>query len=75
MVNNPTIPDESILFDPVRDTHGRRLALVFGNEFKEGECPFYTARQCHHCDIGAGEGTQFTPVMNRERLAFFRNRC
>lgn len=65
-------PDESILFEPVADTYGSRLALVFGNEFKGGECPFYTAKQCHHCDIGVGEGTQFTTEMNKERLEFFR---
>ena len=72
MANNPVIPDESILFKPVRDTYGRRLALVFGNEFSKGECPFYTAKQCHHCDIGAGEGTQFNTEMNKERLDFFK---
>lgn len=74
MANNPTIPNESILFKLVKDTYGSRLALVFGNEFKGGECPFYTARQCHHCDIGAGEGTQFTPKMNMDRLDFFKQR-
>ena len=72
MANNPVIPDESILFKPVRDTYGNRLALVFGNEFAKGECPFYTAKQCHHCDIGAGEGTQFNTEMNKERLDFFK---
>src|SRR3989344_6473673 len=72
MVNNPAIPYKSILFDPVRYSYGSRLALVFGNEFKGGECPFYTAKQCYHCYIGAGEGTQFTTKMNRERLDFFR---
>jgi hypothetical protein len=72
MVDNPVIPDASILFDPVRDTYGSRLALVFGNEFKGGKCLFYTAKQCHHCDIGAGEGTQFTSEMNRLRLNFFK---
>lgn len=72
MASNPAIPDDALLFQPVRDTYGSRLALVFGNEFKNGECPFYTAKQCYHCDIGAGEGRQFTPEMNKERLAFFR---
>ncbi|MBI2549232.1 hypothetical protein HYW21_07830 [Candidatus Woesearchaeota archaeon] len=71
MADNPAIPDASIMFDPVRDTYGSRLALVFGNEFKGGECPFYTARQCYHCDIGAGEGTPFTTEMNKKRLEFF----
>jgi len=71
-MSNPISPNKSTLFEPVKDTYGSRLALVFGNEFKGGECPFYTAKQCHHCDIGAGEGTQFTTKMNRERLDFFR---
>jgi len=72
MTDNSTIPGKSMLFNPVRDTYGSRLALVFGNEFKKGECPFYAAQQCYHCDIGAGEGVQFTPEMNNERLKFFR---
>lgn len=65
-------PDKSILFEPVADAYGSRLALVFGNEFAKGECPFYTAKQCNHCDIGAGEGKQFDSEMNRERLGFFQ---
>ncbi|MDP6845840.1 MAG: hypothetical protein QF460_02715 [Candidatus Nanoarchaeia archaeon] len=65
-------PDESILFEPVADAYGSRLALVFGNEFAKGECPFYTAKQCNHCDIGAGEGEQFDSEMNAERLGFFQ---
>ena len=65
-------PDESILFEPVADAYGSRLALVFGNEFAKGECPFYTAKQCNHCDIGAGEGKQFDSEMNTERLGFFQ---
>tara|TARA_Y100000310_G_C20621132_1_gene783346 strand:- start:86 stop:1015 length:930 start_codon:yes stop_codon:yes gene_type:complete len=65
-------PDESILFEPVADAYGSRLALVFGNEFANGECPFYTAKQCNHCDIGAGEGKQFDSEMNAERLGFFQ---
>lgn len=65
-------PDESILFEPVADAYGSRLALVFGNEFARGECPFYTAKQCNHCDIGAGEGKQFDIGMNAERLGFFQ---
>jgi len=67
----PAIPKDSILFEPVRDSYGNRLALVFGNEYTKGECPFY-AKECYHCDIGAGEGTQFTTDMNKERLEFFR---
>jgi radical SAM enzyme (TIGR01210 family) len=60
------------LFEPVEDAYGSRLALVFGNEFAKGECPFYTAKQCNHCDIGAGEGKQFDSEMNLERLGFFQ---
>ena len=71
-MNKQYIPDSSLLFSPVRDTYGKRLALVFGNEFTKGECPFYTAGQCFHCDIGAGEGTQFSPEMNVQRLEFFK---
>lgn len=74
MAENPAIPSEATLFEPVRDTEGLRLALVFGNEAEGGQCPFYAANQCHHCDIGAGEGVQFTPKMNEERLRFFRER-
>ncbi len=72
MASNLAIPDQVLLFQPVRDTYGSRLALVFGNESAQGECPFYTAKQCYHCDIGAGEGKQFTLEMNKERLDFFR---
>ncbi|MBN2477662.1 hypothetical protein JXB01_00040 [Candidatus Micrarchaeota archaeon] len=72
MAHKPAIPKTSILFEPVRDAYGKRLALVFGNEFKNGKCPFYIKNQCYHCDIGAGEGVKFTPEMNKERLNFFR---
>jgi radical SAM superfamily enzyme YgiQ (UPF0313 family) len=69
--NNPAVPDKSILFEPVRDVYGSRLALVFGNEFNKGECPFYQT-QCYHCDIGAGEGVQFNYKLNIQRLEFFQ---
>ncbi|MBS3175858.1 hypothetical protein J4457_01335 [Candidatus Woesearchaeota archaeon] len=72
MNENSIIPDTSTLFTPMRDIYGNRLALVFGNESKGGECPFFTAKQCYHCDIGTGEGTQFTPDMNEQRLKFFK---
>ena len=65
-------PDSAFLFKPVCDIYGKRLALVFGNEFTNGECPFYTARQCSHCDIGAGEGKRFSFDLNAERLEFFK---
>jgi hypothetical protein len=68
---DPAIPEAALLFEPVEDRYGRRLALVFGNESPGGRCPFY-GRQCYHCDIGAGEGTQFDKAMNLQRLAFFR---
>lgn len=72
MTADPSIPQQRLLYESTRDVYGDRLALVFGNEFNGGECPFYTVRQCHHCDIGAGEGVQFTPPMNKGRLEFFK---
>ncbi len=72
MKTSLAIPEKSTLFNPVFDGYGRRLALVFGNEFSEGRCPFYQS-QCNHCDIGAGEGIQFDYELNRERLAFFQD--
>lgn len=67
------IPDESLRFRPVHDHLGPRLALVFGNQSPGGRCPYFTADRCQHCDIGAGEGAQFTLAENRERLAWFRS--
>lgn len=69
--SDPAIPQEALLFEPVEDRYGTRLALVFGNEALGGRCPFY-GRQCYHCDIGAGEGAQFNTTLNRKRLVFFR---
>ncbi len=71
MKGDPAIPEPALLFEPVQDRYGPRLALVFGNEAPGGVCPFYN-RQCYHCDIGAGEGAQFDSAMNRRRLDFFR---
>lgn len=71
MGHDPAIPAQRLLFEPVKDNYGTRLALVFGNEAPKGACPFY-GRQCYHCDIGAGEGVQFNTDLNRLRLAFFR---
>ncbi|MDB6066805.1 MAG: hypothetical protein JWR26_3013 [Pedosphaera sp.] len=65
------IPGRSLLFEPVQDGYGTRVALVFGNESIGGICPYY-GRQCYHCDIGAGEGTPFSTDLNSRRLAFFR---
>jgi hypothetical protein len=71
MSRDPAIPSQPLLFEPVRDGYGLRLALVFGNEAPDGACPFY-GRQCFHCDIGAGEGVRFNAELNLRRLDFFR---
>ena len=71
MSPNSAIPAEALLFEPVEDSYGTRLALVFGSEARGGRCPFYE-RQCYHCDIGAGEGAQFDTAVNCQRLDFFR---
>jgi len=71
---DPAIPAPELLFPLVEDRHGPRQALVFGNEAPGGECPFYKARLCHHCDIGRGEGARFDAALNRRRLAWFRAR-
>lgn len=68
---DPTVPAPELLFPPVRDVFGLRLALVFGNQAPDGVCPFYRT-DCHHCDIGAGEGIRFSIEGNRRRLAWFR---
>ncbi len=65
-------PPEAARFLPVHDAYGLRLALVFGNHAPGGQCPYYTAGRCHHCDIGAGEGREFTLSDNRARLAWFQ---
>ena len=62
------------IFKPVRDRHGWRLALVFGNHAPGGLCPWYTHERCFHCDIGAGEGAAFDLTTNRQRLAWFQER-
>lgn len=73
--DNPTrillkcIPPRELLFDPVRDSYGTRLAISFGNENREGSCPFY-GHQCFHCDIGKGEG-RFDISLNQDRLLYF----
>jgi hypothetical protein len=66
------VPREEILFEPVHDRYGLRLALVFGNHAPGGRCPYYAEERCFHCDIGAGEGTAFDHAANRERLAWFQ---
>jgi hypothetical protein len=69
--NNPAIPRESLLFKPVKDAYGVRLALAFGNEAENGQCHFYD-NECCFCDIGKGEGVQFTTQLNLERLEYFK---
>jgi hypothetical protein len=65
-------PAERLLFAPVRDRYGVRLALVFGNHAPGGRCPYYAAGNCRHCDIGAGEGAAAVSASNCQRLAWFR---
>jgi hypothetical protein len=65
-------PADRLLFAPARDWYGVRLALVFGNHAPEGQCPYYAAGKCRHCDIGAGEGAAFTSELNRQRLGWFQ---
>ena len=65
-------PADRLLFTPTRDCYGVRLALVFGNQAPGGQCPYFAAGQCRHCDIGAGEGAAVTAAVNRQRLAWFQ---
>jgi hypothetical protein len=67
------IPPQESCFDPVMGPQGLRLALVFGNESKDGRCPFFLA-QCMHCDIGGGEGIGFTHELNKRRLEYFKEK-
>ena len=67
-------PDANQLFRVENDSYGKRLALIFGNHAHGGECPFFTAARCHHCDIGMGEGAAFDLATNRQRLAWFQRR-
>ena len=65
-------PADRLLFAPTQDRYGVRLALVFGNHAPGGQCPYFAAGKCRHCDIGAGEGAAFTSELNRQRLAWFQ---
>lgn len=65
-------PSDNIIFEPVYDSYGLRLALVFGNQAKDGICPYYRSNYCHHCDIGAGEGVEFDTITNLRRLEWFK---
>jgi hypothetical protein len=71
--DDPAIPHPNIVFKPVSDDYGLRLALVFGNQAEGGICPYARATRCHHCDIGAGEGIQFDTATNLKRLTWFKN--
>lgn len=64
-------PQAALRFEPVQDRYGKRLALVFGNEAKDGQCPFYRRKECSHCDIGAGEGQAVDALAHAQRLAWF----
>ncbi len=70
----PPVEPRGGVFPATVDRYGVRLALVFGNHAPRGECPYYTARLCKHCDIGAGEGAAFDLATNRLRLRWFRER-
>jgi hypothetical protein len=67
------VPRQEVLFEPVHDRYGWRLALVFGNHAPSGICPYYTGELCYHCDIGAGEGVAFDVATNAQRLDWFRD--
>jgi hypothetical protein len=62
------LPHPESLFKPVYDRRGLRLAIVLGNEAPSGICPYAARNNCHHCDIGLGEGRRFDPAMNRARF-------
>ena len=65
------VPRSANIFAPVLDNYGLRLAWVFGNQAPGGICPYYAKDNCHHCDIGAGEGIAFSVAANRHRLKWF----
>jgi hypothetical protein len=67
------VPNTDQLFRMELDSYGARLALVFGNHAAAGECPFYAASRCHHCDIGIGERAQFDMETNRDRLRWYQS--
>jgi hypothetical protein len=71
LLRPPAEPAQNLLFRPVADFYGRRLALVFGNHAAGGVCPFAAAPVCHHCDIGLGEGLAFDSETNLQRLAWY----
>lgn len=64
-------PQAALRFEPTQDRYGTRLALVFGNEAKDGQCPFYRRGECSHCDIGDGEGQAVSADHHVRRLRWF----
>jgi carbamoyltransferase len=66
-------PAAALRFEPSRDRYGKRLALVFGNEAKDGACPFHRLGQCNHCDIGEGEGHAVDAAHHARRWAWFQH--
>jgi hypothetical protein len=66
------LPHPESLFKPVYDRRGLRLAIVLGNEAPSGVCPYAAKNNCHHCDIGLGEGRRFDPAMNLARLRWLQ---
>jgi len=65
-------PHPKSLFRPVYDRRGLRLAIVLGNEAPSGICPYAARNNCHHCDIGRGEGRRFDAAMNLARLRWLQ---
>ena len=66
----PKINNADIQLGVAYGPDGKRVALAIGNE--NCSCPFYLRGDCHHCDIGEGEGL-FTPDMNLERLEWLKD--
>lgn len=64
-------PAAALRFEPTQDRYGTRLALVFGNEAKDGACPYHRRSECSHCDIGAGEGQAVSALEHALRLQWF----
>jgi len=65
-------PQPTSLFSPAYDRRGLRLAIVLGNEAPSGICPYAARNNCHHCDIGLGEGRRFDPAMNLARFRWLQ---
>ena len=64
-------PADRLLFQPVSDRYGIRLPLVRQSSAGR-QCPYFTTGNCRHCDIGVGEGAEFTSELNRQRLVWFQ---